>query len=145
MKHVLLSAVASFFVAFAPFAAQADDATDRAAIESVVQDYFDGIGAADRTRLERAFAVEHAAMIGLRKEAGGALGSWKDMSAVVDQWVDQESPEGAGRDGEILDVSVVDGRIATVMFRYKDEYFDALTLLKVEGAWKIVAKAFVER
>ncbi|MGF1543729.1 MAG: nuclear transport factor 2 family protein [Parvularculaceae bacterium] len=131
----------------APLAAHADDAADRAAIEAVVQAYFDGIGAADAARLDKAFAAENAAMVGLVKtrDGGSELKSWKDMSAVVANWAANEGPEGAGRDGEILQMTVTDERIAMVMFRYKDEYYDALTLLKVDGAWKIATKTFVER
>ena len=38
---------------------------------------------------------------------------------------------------------IVDGRIATVTFRYADRFYDALILARVDGRWKIVAKAFV--
>lgn len=122
-----------------------DAAADILEIEAVIQDYFDGIGGADQERLERAFAVQNAAMVGLVKEDGGKLKSWKDMSAVVDGWASNTRPEGIGRDGEILQTYFLGGQIAMVMFRYKDEYFDALTLLKVDGRWKIATKTFVER
>lgn len=120
---------------------------DRAAIEAVIEDYFDGIGAADAERLNRAFAVKKATMVGMRKdgEGGYKFSAWKDMQPVIADWADNERPEGTGRDGEIMDMKVVDGRIAMVMFRYKDEYYDVLTLLKVDDAWKIATKTFVER
>lgn len=113
---------------------------DRKAIEKVIQDYFDGIGAADDERLQRAFHVNAAAMVGISKENGGTLRSFKDMAGVIENWAGNKNPEGAGRDGEILDMAVMDGRIAMVMFRYKDEYYDVLTLLKMDGVWKIATK-----
>lgn len=119
---------------------------DKVAIEGVIQDYFDGIGAADAERLNRAFAAPTAAMVGLSKTREGVeLRAWKEMETVIANWAENTEPEGAGRDGEIIDMIVADGRIATVMFRYKDEYYDVLTLLKVDGVWKIVTKTFVER
>ncbi len=127
----------------AAFVAEAD----KKAIEKVIEDYFDGIGAADAERLNRAFAVKKATMVGMRKdgEGGYRFTAWKEMAPVIADWADHERPEGTGRDGEILAMNVTDGRIAAVTFRYKDEYYDVLTLLKVDGVWKIVTKTFVER
>ncbi|MEM9168337.1 MAG: nuclear transport factor 2 family protein [Pseudomonadota bacterium] len=125
---------------------QRGDEADREAIKVVIQDYFDGIGAADRARLDRAFAVDNAAMVGMVKtDAGGEMRAFKDMDAVIANWASNEAPEGVGRDGEILDMMITDGRIAAVMFRYKDEYYDVLTLLKVGGEWKIATKTFLQR
>ena len=120
---------------------------DRIAIEAVIADYFDGIGAADEERLNRAFAADKAAMLGSVKAEDGArtLMAFKDMELVIANWARNENPEGTGRDGEILHMNIVDGAIAMVMFRYKDEYYDALTLLKVDGNWKIVTKTFFAR
>ena len=124
-----------------------ENTDDKAAIENAIEDYFDGIGAADATRLNRAFAAENAAMVGVIKHQDGVreLKSWPDMEAVIANWAGNENPEGTGRDGEILDMKIVDGSIAMVMFRYKDEYYDVLTLVKVDGVWKIATKTFVQR
>ncbi|MBI1392905.1 MAG: hypothetical protein GC152_09215 [Alphaproteobacteria bacterium] len=133
----------------AEMAAEATDASeiaaaDEAAIADVVQAYFDGIGAADANRLNRAFAADKASMVGVMKsDEGEKLMAWKDMGAVIANWADDPNPEGVGRDGEILDMKVMDGRIAMVMFRYKDEFYDVLSLAKVGGEWKIIAKAFI--
>ena len=141
---------AVLLLALAPTAALAGEvrgkASDEAMIEAVIEDYFDGIGAADAERLNRAFAADKAVMLGLAKtDGGGELRAFKDMEAVIANWAGNDDPEGVGRDGEILDLAVVDGRIASVVFRYKDEYYDVLTLLKVDGRWKIVTKTFLER
>ncbi|MEL6362120.1 MAG: nuclear transport factor 2 family protein [Pseudomonadota bacterium] len=123
-----------------------DKSADKAVIETVIQDYFDGIGAADRERLERAFAADKAVMVGLGKSGPDTREhyAYTDMNAVIDNWVANKTPEGTGRDGEILDMWVRDG-IAGVFFRYKDEYYDIRTLLKVEGEWKIATKTYYER
>ncbi|MEL7489836.1 MAG: nuclear transport factor 2 family protein [Pseudomonadota bacterium] len=136
-----------FALMISPAFASSDEKADRAAIEAAIQDYFDGIGAADAERLNRAFAADKAAMVGVVKHQNGAreLMKFADMEQVIANWAGDPNPEGVGRDGEILDVKIVDGQIAMVMFRYKDEYYDVLTLVKIDGAWKIATKTFVQR
>lgn len=119
---------------------------DRKAIEAVVAAYFDGIGTADAERLNRAFDAPNAAMIGVVKsDEGPRVQAFKEMEAVIANWAANTAPEGPGRDGEILDLVIRDGVIAMVMFRYKDEYYDVLSLVKVAGTWKIITKAYVQR
>lgn len=118
---------------------------DKAAVEAAVFDYFHGQGEASAERLQRAFADDHASMVGVVEDDAGnpVLRSWKDMSQVLDNWAANDNPPGGGRDGEILSMEMVDGRLAVVLFRSADRFYDALTLAKVDGEWKIVAKAFV--
>ena len=40
-------------------------------------------------------------------------------------------------------MDIVDDRIAVVMFRSADRFYDALTLVNIDGEWKIIQKAFV--
>lgn len=121
--------------------------TDRAAIEAAVFDYFHGQGEASAERLFRAFAADHATMVGVAENDEGieTVRSWKDMNAVLSGWAANDNPPGGDRDGEILSLDMVDERLAVVLFRYDDRFYDALTLAKVDGAWKIVAKAFVRQ
>lgn len=131
--------------------ASADDhknkakSADKAAIETAVFDYFHGQGEASRERLFRAFDADNATMVGVTRGDDGAeaVRSWKDMSQVLSNWAANENPPGGDRDGEILSMDVVDDRIAVVMFRSADRFYDALTLGKVNGEWKIIAKAFI--
>ena len=127
------------------FAAHADDASDKAAIEAAVFDYFHGQGEASEERLFRAFAAEHTTMVGITKGDDGKenIRSWKDMSSVLKSWASNNNPAGGARDGEIISMNMVDGRLAVVLFRSTDRFFDALTLSKVNDEWKIVGKAFV--
>ena len=122
-------------------------AEDRAAIEAAVFDYFHGQGEASAARLHRAFSAENASMVGVRKGDDGveSVHSWKDMSEILANWSANENPPGADRDGEIVAMEVVDNRLAVVLFRYTDRFYDALTLAKVNGDWKIVQKAFIEQ
>lgn len=143
MMKILVSILAFML----PTAAFADEAADKAAIEAAVVDYFDGQGEASIERLNRAFARDIVSMVAARKNDEGvvALTAYKDMGPVLDNWAANQNPPGAGRDHEILDMHIQDGKIATVIFRYTDRFYDALTLIKVDGEWKIVAKAFVEQ
>ncbi len=124
----------------------AQSATDIAEIEKTVNHYFEGNGTADRELLSLAFAEDAATMVGATKNDAGQteIKVWKNMSKVLDKWANNENPGGANRDGEILNVSVVDGRLATVIFRYTDQFYDAFSLVELDdGSWKIASKTYI--
>jgi hypothetical protein len=146
MKRIPALVIATAFC-ISPLAF-AQSASDASAIERTIRDYFEGHGTADRKRLENAFAVDAASMVGAVKNKNGytELKAWKDLSKVVDRWSNNPNPGGADRNGEIVSLNVVDGRIATVIFRFTDEYYDAFTLLKLDdGSWKIANKTFINQ
>ncbi|MEL0658491.1 nuclear transport factor 2 family protein [Psychromonas arctica] len=124
---------------------QADKATDKVAIEAAVNDYFQGQGEASQTRLFRAFAADHATMVGVVKDDNGKeiIKSWKDMNSVLNKWAANENPVGGDRDGEILSLDIVDDRLAVVLFRSTNRFYDALTLTKINNEWKIIGKSYV--
>lgn len=127
--------------------ALADNAEDKAAIKTAVFDYFHGQGEGSRERLFRAFDADNATMVGVLRGDGGndAVRSWKDMNEVLSNWSATENPNGGNRDGAIISTNIVDDRLAVVLFRSTDRFYDALTLGKVNGQWKIIAKAFVQQ
>jgi len=118
---------------------------DERKIRVAVYDYFDGQGNADFARLDRAFD-KGAAMFGVRENDEGEdyLRVWPDMNGVLQSWGSNATPAGE-RESEIIDISVTDGRIATVHFKSADRFFDALTLVKMNGDWKIASKVFVSQ
>lgn len=130
-------------------AALADDRKgnkeDKTAIRAAVFDYFHGQGEASAERLFRAFDAENSTMVGVVRGENGAesVRSWKNMTDVLNNWASNENPPGGDRDGEIISMNMVDDRLAVVLFRSADRFYDALTLGKVDGQWKIIAKAFV--
>lgn len=119
---------------------------DIAAIEAVVLDYFDGQGEASLERLQRAFHPD-ASMFGVVTNDDGeaALRVWPKMSEVIENWAENENPPGAGRDGEVISIDIVDGRLAVVTFRFADRFYDAFTMVKLDGEWKIAAKTFIRQ
>ena len=151
MRHFILTcAMTSGLVLSACATTTSPDATmisptDRAEIEARVYDYFDGQGYADADRLYRAFA-DNATMHGVMTAEDGeqTLHQWSDFQDTLRAWGENDNPPGE-RDGEILSLSVVDGRIATVQFRSADRFYDALTLVKVNGDWVIATKVFVRQ
>lgn len=140
-----LIAVLFFFTAFsAPaFAQQSDEEQIRA----LVFDYFHGQGEHSRERLERAFAGDNATMVSIIPSQAGpeTVRTFHDMNDVIDNWVESPNPANGARDGEIMEVHIFEGRLATVFFRYEDRYYDALTFAKINGVWKIVSKVFVRQ
>lgn len=129
-----------------PAAQDAANPEDIAAIEAVVLDYYDGQGEASLERLQRAFHPD-ASMFGVLPGEDGAeaLRVWPKMSEVIVDWAANENPPGAGRDGEVLSIEIVDDRLAVVTFRYADRFYDAFTMVKLDGQWKIAAKTFVRQ
>ncbi len=117
----------------------------KAAIEAAVFDYFHGQGEASAERLNRAFAAESATMVGVTRDREGneTIRAWKDMAEVLANWSANENPPGTERKGEILSMDIVDDRIAVVMFKSADRFYDALTLVYIDDEWKIIQKAFV--
>ena len=67
------------------------------------------------------------------------------MDETMAAWAANENPPGAGRDGEVMSVEIVDGRLAVVTFRFEDRFYDAFTMVKLNGEWKIAAKTFVRQ
>lgn len=139
-----------FFAAFATFAAPASAQTapsDDEAIRAAVLNYFHGQGAHDRQRLRQAFARDNATMVSVMPNQQGVdtVRTFHDMNEMIDTWVGASAPPDPNRDGEILEVHILDGRIATVFFRYTRQWYDALTLTKINGEWKIVSRVFIRQ
>lgn len=120
--------------------------SDRVLIKAAVMDYFEGQGEGSFKRLDRAFNDE-ASMFGVSRNDEGEeyLRVWPKMSDVIVNWSQNPNPDAEPRDGEILSIDVADDRIATVLFRSTDRFYDALTLVKIDGQWEIASKVFVRQ
>lgn len=110
---------------------------DEAAVRAVVEQYFHGIIAYDEAALRAAFHPE-ANVTGV-KETGEL--DW----AAFDSWVAYtrgEAPDPTGRNNRIVSVDIA-GPAAVVKTELdwpSVKYTDYLSLLKIEGEWKIVNK-----
>ena len=117
--------------------------TDEENITATVFNYFNGYAHADYAQLDGAFS-DKAAMFGVINDDSNqeAVGVWPDINEVIERWSkNNNNPDELT--GEILHLNVVNGRIATVLFKFNNEYYDALTLAKVNGKWEIIAKVFI--
>jgi len=144
MRHLLACLAALLFLG-APALAQ--PSADEQAITRAVFDYFNGQTVGSAEQLNRAFAADNATMVGLVRAQDGteSLRTSRDMNEVIASWSATPNPNAPARSGEILDMHIVDGRIATVLFRSTTMFYDALTLIKIDGQWRIVAKAFIRQ
>ena len=115
---------------------------DRAAIEATVRTYFDGLHEGDADKLASVFHEASA----LTFEQDGKVVVWPR-----DQWLkivrERASPKAGGlaRDDAILSVDQSGPTTAFVKVRCQipPRYFqDYLSLLKVDGRWRIVQKIF---
>ena len=145
--RAMIAIFAMIAAAAAPAQAESVQQTDETRIRAAVFDYFHGQGQGSIDRLNRAFASNEASMVGVVRGEDGSesLKSWKDMNEVLANWSKDPKPGAPDRDGAILDMHIADGRIATVTFRSTDRFYDALTLVKIDGEWKIVAKVFIRQ
>jgi hypothetical protein len=119
-----------------------DDRTDRAAIETAVQTYLDGLYEGDADKLASVF---HPTSV-LTSSHEGAL-----TRLPRDEWLQmvrtRPSPQSRGlaRHDEILHVDQASPTMAVVKVRCQipPRYFtDFLSLLKVDGRWVVAQKVF---
>lgn len=143
----MLRLIASTLFLFALAAPAFAETADEAGIRAAVFDYFNGQTVQSAEQLNRAFVADNATMVGLMRAEDGteSLRTWRDMNEVITNWSANPNPNAPARDGEILDMHITDGRIATVMFRSAERFYDALVLVKVSGEWRIVSKDFIRQ
>ena len=111
---------------------------DMASIHAAVFDYFDGINTKNRERIEWAFDPSAQ----LKSPAGNGKVKVEPIADAVARWM-SDTPQS--RVGEILAVEITDGQVARVVFDFDEAYIDFLTLLKLDGQWKIVDKVFIDQ
>ena len=123
-------------------AADTDDASsdvkkEEEAIRDVVQLYFDGIIKYDEEALRKAFHPK-ANVIGTTKEGAA---DWEPFQEWV-VYTRGEAPDPTGRNNTIVALDIT-GRAAVVKTDLdwpSVHYIDYLSLLKIDGEWKIVNK-----
>ena len=114
---------------------------EKEAISHTVQLYFDGMMERDRSKLEEAFHPE-ARLIGYR---GGnfTITSFEDWASGTAKG---EKRDRKQYNNKLLDIDLK-GYTAiakTELFWPGIYYFDYLTLMKIDGQWKIVHKTWYE-
>lgn len=125
--------------AFSSSGLMAQEKTDLELISSTVQNYFDGMMDRDRDKLDQAF-IQEARLIGFRGD--------QFTITPYEEWASGTS-KGQPRDrnqfkNELISIRL-NGTTAvaeTELFWPGIYYYDYLTLVKIEGNWKIVNKSW---
>ena len=114
---------------------------DLVAIEAVVEAYFEGLYLSDTKRLERAF---HPSARIMGYDEGKLIDNPIDTFIAFVGRVTPPAEEGEAFDMEIVSVDIQGSAAAVkVADLYKGLRFtDYLSLLKIDGTWKIVSKTF---
>lgn len=137
MKYFLISI---WLIVFIPAFAQSER-NEKEAISHTVQLYFDGMMERDRSKLEEAFHLE-ARLIGYRGDTftltpfeewarGFDKGEKRDLNQYTNNLLD-------------IDLKGYTAIAKTELFWPGIYYFDYLTLMKIDGQWKIVHKTWYE-
>jgi hypothetical protein len=121
---------------------KAQTSNDRELISETVQLYFDGMMQRDKSKLRQAFIPE-ARLIGYRGE---------DFTLTTfDTWAEATS-KGEPRNPAVHKNEIVSIRVQGNAASVETElywpgiyYYDFLTLMKIDGVWKIVNKSWSEK
>ena len=115
-------------------------------IKETISDYFEGYMTKDRGRLEKAFCLGVATMVGYWKNDEGKqelISSSIDDD--IDEWVSPEHSTFPFGEGKIISCHIFSKDGATVVFDCGGRFIDTFQLVKMGGSWKIVNKLFVDQ
>ena len=114
-------------------------------IKETIFHYFEGYQAKDRTRLERAFALDVAHIIGYAKNGEGNLELWsRPMRETLDKWVSEDDSLPQLAYGKILDIQILNDVTATAVFDCAGKFLDTYQLVKLDGEWRIANKFYAD-
>lgn len=120
----------------------AQSSNDRQLISETVQLYFDGMMQRDKAKLAKAFIPE-ARLIGFRGE-NFTLTNFETWAEATSKG---EPRSTTSYKNEIVSIRVQGNAAAveTELYWPGIYYYDFLTLMKIEGTWKIVNKSWSEK
>jgi len=120
--------------------------SDYDAIKETVFHYCEGYRNKDRKRLEKAFSLDVASMMGYVNddEEGKLVLFSKTMKESIDIWVAPDYAPFEFSDGNILSVDIFSDVGATVLFDFGGRYLESYQLAKIDGEWRIVNKFIVD-
>lgn len=120
-----------------------DYASDVAAVEATLQTYFDGLYEGDTAKLGAAFhPFSHLYAVGADGKAADVPRA--DWFKMVESRPSAKSKGDERRDRVVsIDFNGPNAAFAKVECQLPPRYFtDYLTLLKIEGRWQVIAKAY---
>ncbi|MBN3584053.1 nuclear transport factor 2 family protein [Algoriphagus aestuarii] len=139
MKSLSVFLVMMFIVAFE---GTSQTTNDRELISATIQLYFDGMMQRDKAKLRQAFIPE-ARLIGYRGE---------DFTLTTFETWAEATSKGEPRNPAVHQNEIVSIRVQGNAASVETElywpgiyYYDFLTLMKIDGQWKIVNKSWSEK
>ena len=115
-------------------------------IKETIFHYFEGYQTKDRARLERAFALDVAHIMGYAKNEDGRLELWsRPMRDTIDKWVSDDDSLPKLTYGKILDIEIFSDVGATVLFDCGGRFKDTFQMVKLDGEWRIANKFYVDQ
>jgi len=118
---------------------------DEKGIRRALDNYLHGACTQGVEKLNDAWDVPHAHMKFVVKDRDGKeRTSVRFIEDMIQNWT---SKEAKSYSGEVMDMDIVEGQIASVKYKFVWEettFIDYLTLFKLNGEWKIVNKVFVK-
>ena len=119
---------------------------DDDAIQETVFHYFEGYRTKNRERLERAFVVEIANIMGYWKNDKGVLELFSiPIKEIIEQWVSSDYEPHIFSEGKILSINIFSDVAATVIFDCGGKFLDTFQMVKIGGSWRSVNKFFVDQ
>jgi hypothetical protein len=120
--------------------------SDYELIQETISNYFEGYMTKDRGKLEKAFCVDIANMVGYCKNAEGKQELFcESIKDDIDEWVSPEYSTFPFGEGRIIGVNIFSKDGATVVFDCGGRFIDTFHLVKMDGSWKIVNKFYVDQ
>ncbi|EOZ96683.1 hypothetical protein A33Q_2453 [Indibacter alkaliphilus LW1] len=115
---------------------------EKKAIEATVQLYFDGMVERDRNKLDQAFDPS-ARLIGYRGDQF-TVTPYEDWASGTASGTQKRDPKDF--DNRLLEIEIkgYTAVVRTELFWPGVYYYDFLTLVKIDGDWKIVHKTWYE-
>ena len=120
----------------------AQEESEKEEIRKTVQLYFDGMIDRDKSKLDHAF-LPQARLIGYRGDQL-TITSYEEWSSGT---ANGDKREKSNYKNELVSIRI-EGNIAlaeTELYWPGIYYYDFLTLIKIEGIWKIVHKSWTEK
>ena len=115
-------------------------------IQETISDYFEGYMTKDRERLEKAFCLGVANMVGYWKNEDGNQELYSiSIEDEIDEWVSPEHATYGNGERKIISMHMFSTDGATVTFDCGGRFLDAFQLVKMDGTWKIAGKFFVDQ
>ncbi|MFM2016069.1 MAG: hypothetical protein RIQ51_1559 [Bacteroidota bacterium] len=132
MKKSLILSLCLFCLSTIAFAQNTDDA-----IKATVANYFEGITTGDTAKLNKAF---HSAAI--LRTVNASSGKVQDFP--IKTFISKTPVGGVKASGKLISYSYAGiSGLAAVELQFADfKYLDLLSLLEINGEWKIVTRVF---